>query len=211
MPLSILGSALSSTFFVELVSRHGAPALILGAGNGALACDLASHACPVLVVESNEALMRAAEERRASLQDPAAVRLVLADPRSLRLAERFPVVIVPAGATGLMRTPDELTALLLSGRHHLTASGALSLELRMREPAVRGPSASRRAPHLRTRDGGVQRLRLGGFTTEDLERSLLAAGLVALERYGDYSRRPFDPGEDPVSITVAGLESLRGG
>lgn len=226
--LSLVTADAGSGFYGDRVDREGGPALVLGAGDGRIAWELARRGHQVLAADPSEVLVRAAEERRA--QEPpevaARLRVVRADVRSLRLDERFKVVIAPRNALGLMSTPGDLEAALATAALHLAEGGAFLLDL-VNPPEHRSPPApDDRAeqepplwyrpvfvPHLRERrrerpgEGaaaheGLRRLRVRQFSAEELDVALKAAGFQPLERYGDFDGRPFAP-EDPLQIVVA--------
>jgi SAM-dependent methyltransferase len=175
----------------------------------------------VLGVDPSAQMVRIAEERRASELPEVAdrVRFLVADPRSLRLSERFPLVLAPQHALGLAGTPEGLEALLAAVRHHLTPGGTFIYDILNppREPpsdrdeeAPGAPVEPRRplfALHLRGRRqaGGasaIRRLRLRHFTPEELDAALQACGLTLRERYGRFDGKPFDP-DDNWHIGVA--------
>jgi len=214
-----------SAFYGERVDQAGGPALVLGAGDGRIAWELARRGHQVLAADPSEVLLRVAEERRA--QEPAEVsarlRVVRADVRSLRLDERFKVAIAPRNALGLMSTRDDLEAALATAALHLEDDGTFLLDL-VNPPQHRSPPApDDRAeepalwyrpvfvPHLRERrrarpgegsHDGLRRLRVRQFSAEELDAALRVAGFQALERFGDFDGRPFAP-EDPLQIVVA--------
>ena len=223
--LSLVMADAGSAFYGERVDLAGGPALVLGAGDGRIAWELARRGHQVLAADPSEVLLRVAEERRA--QEPAEVsarlRVVRADVRSLRLDERFKVAIAPRNALGLMSTRDDLEAALATAALHLEDDGTFLLDL-VNPPQHRSPPApDDRAeepalwyrpvfvPHLRERrrarpgegsHDGLRRLRVRQFSAEELDAALAAAGFQPLERFGDFDGRPFAP-EDPLQIVVA--------
>jgi methyltransferase family protein len=225
--LSLVTADAGAAFYGDRVDREGGPALVLGAGDGRIAWELARRGHQVLAADPSEVLLRVAEERRA--QEPAEVaarlRVVRADVRSLRLDERFKVVMAPRNALGLMSTPADLESALATASVHLADGGAFLLDL-VNPPEHRSPPApDDRAeepplwyrpvfvPHLRERrrerpgEGpiaheGLRRLRVRQFSAEELDVALAAAGFQAMERYGDFDARPFAP-EDPLQIVIA--------
>ena len=225
--LSLVMADAGSAFYGDRVDREGGPALVLGAGDGRIAWELARRGHQVLAADPSEVLIRAAEERRSEepVEVAARLRVVRADVRSLRLEERFKVVIAPRNALGLMSTRDDLEAALATAALHLAEGGSFLLDL-INPPEHRSPPApDDRAeepplwyrpvfiPHLRERrrargegDGaaheGLRRLKVRQFSVEELDVALKAAGFQPMERYGDFDSRPFAP-EDPLQIVVA--------
>ncbi|WP_426749337.1 class I SAM-dependent methyltransferase [Myxococcus sp. Y35] len=222
MPLSLVGQEPDLVFYTRQAAEHGGPVLVLGAANGRVVWALAEHGIAAVGVDPSEVMIRSAEERRAS--EPADVssraRFLVADLRSLRLPERFPLVLAPQHALGLMPGRDDLEALLATVRHHLTPDGSFVYDVlnTPREPVLprddEAPSAGlepRRpffALHLRERrqPGGpstIRRLKLRHFSPEELDAALISAGLVPRERYGRFDGKPFDL-EDSRHIGIAG-------
>ncbi len=226
--LSLVGQEADVAFYAGHAARAGGPVLVLGCANGRVAAALAGRAgAKVLAVDPSERMVAAAEERRA--EDPrvgASLRLLVADLRSLRLAERFEQVMAPQNAVGLMSSYDDLVALLVTAAHHLTAQGAFYFDAlcgsrlggwesaRNDDPLVSNLAEPHRpvfSPHLQERtrkrerreDRGIHRLRLRHFSTQEVDLALEEAGLVAHERFGDFAGRAFDA-KDLLQVVVAG-------
>ena len=212
-PLSLVGQEPDLTFYSRQAGERGA-VLVLGSANGRVAWALARQGPSVLGVEPAERMVRAAEERRAaeSAEVSDRTRFLTADPRSLRLAERFPVVLAPQHALGLMSSREDLEAFFATVRHHLAPGGTFAYDVLNppREPAPHrdeepGTAQEPRRPlftlHLRERKQagtrlGIHRLRLRHFPHEELEAAMLACGLTPRERYGRFDGKPFDPDDD---------------
>ena len=224
MTLSLVGPDEDVAFYARR-SRDGAATLVLGCGNGRVALPLADRS-RVLGVDPSSSMIHAAEERRAELPSEVAARvqLVCADLRSLRLSERFALVLAPQSALSLMGSLDDLGALLATVVHHLLPDGAFIFDVNHPRPADAPPTATdeprappgavepRRplfAPHLRERKrgrglgAGIHRLRLRQFEPDELDTALREAGLVARERYGSFEGKAYDA-EDALQIIVAG-------
>jgi SAM-dependent methyltransferase len=224
--LSLVATDAGAAFYGAQVDRSGGPALVLGAGDGRIAWELAQRGHQVVAAEPSESLLRAAEERR-SREPPETsgrLRMVAADIRSLRLGERFRAVLAPRNALGLMSTRGDLQAALATARLHLAEDGTFLLDLVNPSGHRSSPAPDDRAlqppplwyrpvyvPHLRERQrarpgetahDGLRRLRVRQFTAEELDAALREAGLQPLERYGDFDGRPFAP-EDPLQVVVA--------
>jgi SAM-dependent methyltransferase len=188
-----------------------------------VAWAVASQGVEVVGVDPSERMIRSAEERRDTepAEVSARVRFLVSDIRALRLPERFPLVLAPQHALGLMPTRGDLDAFLATVRHHLAPGGTFVYDvLNPRQEAVLprdddepGAAVEPRRPlfalHLRERrrtegSGAIRRLKLKHFSPDELDAALLAAGLTPLERYGRFDGKPFDL-EDPRHIGVAGL------
>ncbi len=213
-PLSLVGQEPDLTFYTRQAGERGGPVLVLGSANGRVAWVLARQGLSVLGVEPAERMVRAAEERRASESAEVSdrTRFLTADPRSLRLSERFPLVLAPQHALGLMGSREDLESFFATVRHHLAPGGTFAYDVLNppREPppqkdeepgAAQEPRRPLFALHLRERKQpgtplGIHRLRLRHFTHEELEAAMLACGLTPRERYGRFDGKPFDPDDD---------------
>ncbi len=224
--LSLVGQEADVAFYAEHAARAAGPVLVLGCANGRVAAAIAERGCEVLAVDPSARMVAAAEERqRATPSTLASLRLLVADLRSLRLSQRFERVLAPQNAVGLMSSHDDLAALLATAAHHLAAQGNLVFDALCGaprpafepslpdEPSSPSLLETRRplfSPHLQERtrkqergvEKGIHRLRLRHFTSQEMDGALLEAGLVALERYGDFQGKPFDAG-DPLQVIVA--------
>jgi SAM-dependent methyltransferase len=236
MALSLVGREPGVAFYARQAAARadlqgGGRVLTLGCANGKLAFELVSKGHPVVAVDPSKSMIQAAEERRAREgMDSDRVRFLLADLRSLRLNERFPLVLAPQNAVALMGSLEDLHALLATVRHHLEPEGAFVFDvanpstgplhprlLPGEGPPILEPPRPIFAPHLRERrrgandggsEGAIRRLKLRHFEPEEIDTALQQAGFVAMERFGRFDGKPFDPG-DPLQILVASLEATK--
>ncbi len=228
MGLALVGTEFDLTFYARLAARapgpEPTPVLVLGCGNGRVAFELVERGHRVTAVDPSRAMIAFAEQRcsELGLTSPRTLKLLEADLRSLRLAEQFSVVFAPQNALGLMGSLDELGALLATARHHLRPGGSFAFDLLnpapLRSPAVErpdevGPPPTRRIPYLphlqerkdatRVRSGrSIHRLKLRQFGAAEVDEALRQAGLVALERFGDFEGKAFDA-DDGLQVVVA--------
>jgi len=220
-PLSLVGQDPEILFYTRQATERGGPVLVLGAANGRVAWALAEHGLTVVGVEPSERMVRAAEEQRGSESAEVSdrVRFHHADPRSLRLPERFPVVFAPQHALGLMGSQEDLEAFLATVRHHLVPGGTFVYDVLNPPPEPGGTSREDEEPgealeprrpvfafHLRERRQpgsplGIHRLKLRPFSVQELDEAMGACGLTPRERYGRFDGKPFDP-EDGRNIGV---------
>jgi SAM-dependent methyltransferase len=209
-------------FYVREAEQRGGPVLLLGAGTGRIAWELALGGFDAVGVEPSAAMLAIAQARRSHESAEVGGRLALhqADVRSLRLPRTFPLVLASQNALALMATLDDLDAMLATVRHHLAPHGTFAFDVlnperqaRLPDPAdwrpLEGVEPPRPvfAPHLRERNarsgtGGIRRLRLRHFSVEEIDRALEDADFVATERYGGFGRKPFEF-EDPMQVVVA--------
>jgi SAM-dependent methyltransferase len=212
-PLSLVGQEPDLLFYTRHATGRGGPVLVLGAANGRVPWKLAQAGLTVVGVDPSEWMLQAAEEARAaeSPEVSGRVRLLHADPRSLRLEERFPVVLAPQHALGLMSSHEDLEAFLSTVRHHLLPEGLFVYDVLNPSSAPSAPAAEEpgaalepRRPtfsfHLRERKrpgvpSGIHRLKFKPFSWEELEEAMKASALTPRERYGGFDGKPFDPAD----------------
>lgn len=203
MPLSLVGLDLASAFYVRQASKQSAPVLVLGSADGRVAYALAGRGRRVVAVEPSERMHATAGDRRPA--DAPEVKLVHADLRSVRLEEKFGMVIAPQNALGLMASADDFEAALKTVGHHLAQEGVFAFDLRSdadADPPPMGRPAAFTA-HMRERGGqSVRRLRRRVFTPTEVDAALGRAGLEARERYGDFLSRPWEEA-DEMQVVVA--------
>lgn len=204
MPLSLVGLDLASAFYVRQAGKLGAPVLVLGSADGRVAFALAGRGHRVVAVEPSERMHSTAGDRRPADASTAEVKLVHADLRTVRLEERFTMVIAPQNALGLMGSPDDFGAALVTVAHHLAREGVFAFDLRSdsdQDPPPLGRPAF--TAHMRERGGqSVRRLRRRVFTPSEVDAALGRAGLEARERYGDFLSRPWEE-SDEMQVVVA--------
>ncbi|HYH97616.1 class I SAM-dependent methyltransferase [Hyalangium sp.] len=221
-PLSLVAQEPDLHFYRQRAEERGGPVLVLGAANGRVPWSLAGHGFAAVGVDSSEVMIRSAEERRAeeSAEVSSRVQFIASDMRALRLTERFPLVLAPQHAMGVMATRDDLDAFLATVCHHLAPGGTFIYDVLNppREAIIRddddprSPLEPRRplfARHLRERKapGGtspIRRLKLRHFAPEELDEALATCGLTLHERYGRFDGKPFDL-QDSRQIGVATL------
>lgn len=115
--------------YLRLAADYGSPILELGAGTGRLTIALAKAGYEVLGVESSPEMLDHGRENIAAEGVAEQARLLPGDMRSLRLAERFPLVI--AGFNTLMHlyTLDDQDAALSVVVRHLAPGAAFAFDL----------------------------------------------------------------------------------
>ena len=205
MPLSLVGLDLASAFYVRQAGKLGAPVLVLGSADGRVAFALAGRGHRVFAVEPSARMHAAADEKRPSEPGAPEVRLINADLRSLRLDEKFALVVAPQNALGMMATADDFDAALTTVAHHLSADGIFAFDLRS-DSDTDSPPLGRPAftAHLRERGGqSVRRIRRRVFTPGEVDAALARAALEARERYGDFLSRPWEDSDD-LQVVVSG-------
>lgn len=205
MSLSLVGLDLASAFYVRQAGKQPAPVLVLGSADGRVAFALANRGHRVVAVESSARMHATAEEKRVKEEAGALVRLVNADLRTVRMEEKFSLVVGPQNALGLMLTLDDFEAALNTVAQHLSAQGVFAFDLRSDaelEPTPLGRPAF--TAHMRERGGqSVRRLRRRIFSPAEVDAALGHAKLEARERFGDFLSRPWEV-SDELQVVVAG-------
>ncbi len=204
MPLSLVGLDLASAFYVRQAGKQAMPVLVLGSGDGRVAFAIANRGHRVVAVEPSPRMHATAGEKRPEAAD---VKLVHADLRTVRLDEKFGLVVAPQNALGLMGGPDELDAALATVRFHLGDDGVFAFDLRSdsdTNPQPLGRPAF--AAHMRERGGqSARRLRRRAFSPNEVDLTLGRVGLEARERYGDFLLRPHEE-TDALQVVIAGTK-----
>jgi SAM-dependent methyltransferase len=216
----------ASAFLLKRARSTKGPILELFANSGELTRALSSEGLEVLGVEPQEP----PPSRIAELAHATPTRILRADPRALRLEQRFALVLAVGSALRRPANGEELEQVLATAAAHLAPGGELILEMsgltarvHAREHAlqhlgtagiagVRGdPSPYRMpfTPHLARRGAGrqaISRLALLALAPSELLERLAATGLVVRSLFGDYDERPFDA-DAPRMVCVAGRDA----
>ena len=118
-------------FFRRLAAEQGGPVLEIGCGSGRVSAVLALDGFEVVGIDRSTAMLRLAEERRASMSPDAAARLTLVegDMTTFDLARRFGLIVAPSRVFQFALTSDDQRAALRRFRSHLAAGGRLVLDL----------------------------------------------------------------------------------
>jgi SAM-dependent methyltransferase len=205
MALSLVGLDLASAFYVRQAGKQPADVLVLGSADGRVAFALAGRGHGVVAVEPSARMHTTAEEKQAADSPDGKVKLVHSDLRTLRLERKFPLIVAPQNAFGLMLTLDDFEAALITVAQHLAADGVFAFDLRsdvQPDPTPLGRTAF--AAHMRERGGqSVRRMRRRVFTPNEVDAALNRVLLEARERYGDFLSRPWED-TDEMQVVVAG-------
>ena len=207
MPLSLVGLDLASAFYVRQAGKQASPVLVLGSADGRVAFALAGRGHRVVAVEPSARMHAAAEEKQVEAGD-SEVRLVHADLRTVRLEEKFSLVVAPQNSLGLMLTGDDFEAALKTVAQHLAPEGVFAFDLRSDcEPEATPLGRPAFTAHMRERGGqSVRRIRRRVFSPTEVDAVLGRSKLEARERYGDFLSRPWED-SDEMQVVVAGRQS----
>jgi SAM-dependent methyltransferase len=146
-------------FYVDLARRAGGSVLEYGVGNGRVALPIARHGVAVVGVDHSAPML--ADLRSRLRSEPAdvrrLVRVVRGDMRTLRLRERFPLVIAPFNAVLHLYARSDVEGFLARVRDHLTPGGRFVADLSTPplEDLVRPSSKPFHAPRFRHPTAGV--------------------------------------------------------
>jgi SAM-dependent methyltransferase len=118
-------------FYRRFATEHGGPVLEIGCGTGRVAVPLAAEGFEVVGVDRSMAMLRLAEERRASLAPEVGLRVtfVEGDMTSFDLARQFPLIIAPSRVFQFALTSADQRAALRAFKSHLAPGGRLVLDL----------------------------------------------------------------------------------
>jgi SAM-dependent methyltransferase len=118
-------------FYVEEAKTANGPVLELGCGTGRLIVPLLATGLVVHGLDASAAMLRVAEQKRASLQQEAAGRLHLHVGNMVRfdLEERFALIYIAFRSFQILSTRQEQKQCLLCCRKHLAAGGRLIINL----------------------------------------------------------------------------------
>ncbi len=141
-------------FYVAQAGRFGSPVLELGAGTGRVALALAAAGHEVVGVDRVPAMLARAREQidRLPRASRARVRLVEGDLKTLRLRQRFPLVIAPFNVFMHLYTREDVESALDTVKVHLARGGRLVFDV-----LLPYPGALARDPHRLYRAGRVKR------------------------------------------------------
>jgi SAM-dependent methyltransferase len=124
--------------YVALARRARGPVLELGAGTGRVTLALLRAGIEVTAVDRSADMLARARERAGALPraDQARLRLVQGDLRTLKLKQRFPLVLAPFNLFMHMYTRDDLERALACVRAHLQPRGKLAFDVLMPDLGV---------------------------------------------------------------------------
>jgi SAM-dependent methyltransferase len=120
-------------FYVKLARKHPGPVLELGAGTGRITLALARAGVRVVGVDRSPDMLARAAERAAQLPAEARERIELCrgDMRSLRLRQRFSLVLAPFNLFMHLYSRRDIERTLASVRAHLAPRGRFALDVLM--------------------------------------------------------------------------------
>ncbi|MDB4991348.1 MAG: Methyltransferase [Myxococcaceae bacterium] len=145
-------------FYVKLAKSGKGPVLELGSGTGRVALEIAKAGRAVVAIEPVPAMLARAEQKAALLPQRAQRLLTMqrGDMRTLRLEQRFPLVIAPFNVFMHLYTREELERALATVRAHMTPRGRFVFDVSMPDlrAMLRSPGRLYRGPRVTRPDTG---------------------------------------------------------
>jgi SAM-dependent methyltransferase len=118
-------------FYVDLARKSGAPVLEIACGTGRVLLPIAREGMEIEGVDNSEAMLRIV--RRNLAREPAEVRervtIHEGDMRDIRLAAKFPLVIIPFRPLQHMYTVQDQVAALTTAAFHVAEGGRLAFDV----------------------------------------------------------------------------------
>jgi SAM-dependent methyltransferase len=121
------GRSADVEFFVREALAQGGEVLEFGAGSGRVTLPLLRAGVRVTAVDLSQAMLARLEEKLCAEPEEVRerVRIVRGDMRSLRLGERFGLVLGTFNVVAHLHTRQELLAFLETAEHHLAPGGTI--------------------------------------------------------------------------------------
>ena len=140
-------------FYVDLAETAGGPVLEYGCGNGRISIPAARAGAKLTGVDLSAPMLADLRARLREEPEDVRARLTLrrGDMRTLRLKQRFPLVICPFNAFLHLYTRPDVERFLARAREHLTPKGQLVFDVSVPEPEelARDPERAFSTPRFR--------------------------------------------------------------
>ena len=144
-------------FYVEMARESGGPVLELGCGTGRISIAVARAGIAVTGIDISPRMAQVAQDKAARLGLSERCTFQSGDMATVRLAERYPLVVMPFRSFHSMLTPEEQRQALGRVRAQLTPGGVLAMDTFNPDVnSLAGDEKSRLAYHLKDveREGG---------------------------------------------------------
>lgn len=208
-------------YYVDLAVQNGGPVLEYGCGNGRIAIPIARTGVDVTGVDLSAPMLK---DLRARLRDEAGdvrsrVRARRGDMRSVRLGQRFPLVLCTFNAFLHLYTRQDVERFLARAREHLTPKGELVFDVSIPEPLelARDPSRAFGTPRFSYprpgEPGGAVRVKYAERFDYDKVRQVLFVAMEFTPDRGEpwmtpLAHRQFFPAELEALLHYNGFETL---
>lgn len=165
-----------TAYYAALARGTGGPVLEYGVGNGRVALAIASQGIEVVGVDTSAAMLTDLRAKLSAASGAASfgkVTLIEGDMRSLRLKQRFPLVIAPFNTVLHLYTRPEVEAFLEGVKSHLGPGGRFVFDFSLPKAPdlARDPDRYFGAPRLKYPGKGVVRY-AEQFHYDPLEQTL---------------------------------------
>ncbi len=206
-------------YYVPLATQAGGPVLEYGIGNGRIALPLARSGVQVVGVDHSKPML---DDLRARLaQEPPdvrrAVRLKRGDMRTVKLGQRFPLIICGFNTALHLYTRQDVEAFFARVREHLTPDGVFVADLSTPPLAdlERDPERAYHAPRFRHPTAGVMVKNVERFDYDPARQVLFVS--LEFEPVGQPGKgwmtplchRQFFPQEWEALLHYNGLEAIK--
>ncbi|MBX5491126.1 MAG: class I SAM-dependent methyltransferase [Chloroflexi bacterium] len=125
--------------YAELARRAQGPVLELGCGTGRILAPLARAGASVVGIEISPPMVARARARLAhSAVSPGQWQVVQADARTLRLPDRFALVLAPLDFLAYFPAQADQRAVLATARRHLLPTGQLVIDVSFPPTSLHG-------------------------------------------------------------------------
>ena len=117
-------------FFVTLAEKIGGPILEYGAGTGRITLPLARHGHEVTAVDASPFMLERlrCHVAKAPRSVHNQIRIVQADMRTYKSAQRFPLVLATFNVVGHLHSYQDMRRFLRRAREHLAKGGTLAFD-----------------------------------------------------------------------------------
>lgn len=186
----------SERFYLEEARKSDGRVLELACGTGRLTIPIAQSGVDITGADLSASMLQAARTKaqRAGVH----VEFHEADMRSFELMGPFSTILIPGNSLLHLFTADELMQCFRNVRRHLAPNGRLIFDISKWDLAdlVRDPATYHVTSQIRTltwllSDSRTIEYRLRVIFPEELLLLLDAAGFQLDERYGEFTREPF--------------------
>ena len=116
-------------FYVQQATASGGPVLELGCGTGRVCLAIAQAGASVVGVDVSPRMIEAARRKAAAQGLAGRCRFRRGDMRTVRLGQRFPLVVMPFRSFQSLLTVDDQRRALANVKAHLLSGGKLVLDI----------------------------------------------------------------------------------
>ncbi len=174
------------------------PALELGLGTGRVALPLARRGVAVGGIEASTHMLDMLRSRPGAQQ----LEIIEGDFTTARTTRPCSLVFALVSTLFLLPDRHSQACCLINVSRQLAPGGRLLIEASVPDPANSGPTRHHAQIHTPLGERSYS-VRLCPASTEEIDEMAARAGLRRIQRWRNWSRQPFHPG-DPSHISVYG-------